>query len=308
MERVLVTGGAGFIGRNLVKSLARKGRKVVIADIAETGETDTVTAYRKDIRNAEAMQTIVRKERIDTCIHLAARVSVSDSISNPDETLDTNVKGTMSVLEACARNGIQNFVFASSAAVYGEPKTLPLREDEILNPLSPYGRSKIAGEQLVGTYKAYGKIESAVSLRFFNVYGENQNPAYAGVITKFIERLSKGLPPVIYGDGNQTRDFISVIDVVNAIELAAESGLSDTFNVASGKATSINELAQKMIEIFGLDLKPTYVESVEGDIVHSYADVTKAKNMLHFSAEQNLDSELKKMLISPTLIKKPKST
>lgn len=297
---MLVTGGAGFIGRHLVKSLSDKGNSVIVVDTAETNAvTGAKQVYRKDIRNTEAMQAIIRQESIDTCIHLAAKVSVADSVVNPDDTLDTNVKGTMSVLEACSRNGVQNFVFASSAAVYGEPMQLPLREDHVLRPLSPYGKSKVAGEELVGTYNAYGKIKNAISLRFFNVYGENQNPAYAGVITKFAERLSKGLPPIIYGDGNQTRDFVSIPDVVRAIELAADSGLSGIFNVAAGKGISVNELAKKMTIFFGLDLKPVYLEAIEGDIVHSYADVTKLRDVLYFSAKHDLDSELKSMLVRP---------
>lgn len=304
---MLVTGGAGFIGRHLVRGLSGKGCSVTVLDINEPGRVAAKAVYRKDIRNTEVVQAIIRKQQIDTCIHLAAKVSVSDSIVNPDDTLDTNVKGTLSVLEACARNGVQNFIFASSAAVYGEPRELPLREDHVLQPLSPYGKSKVAGEQLVTTYQAYGKIENAVTLRFFNVYGQNQNYAYAGVISEFAKRLSKGTSPVIYGDGNQTRDFVSVHDVVRAIELAAESRLSGVFNVATGRGISINELAKKMAALFGLDVKPAYLDAIEGDIVHSYADVTKARTLLHFSVMHDLDSELKKMLIRPALVGKPKS-
>ena len=307
---MLVTGGAGFIGRHLVRDLTKKGLSVTVLDIAESGTEGlgVKAVYRKDIRNTDAVQAIIRKEQIDTCIHLAAKVSVADSIANPDDTLDTNVKGTMSVLEACARNNVENFVFASSAAVYGEPRQLPLQEDQVLQPLSPYGRSKVAGEQLVAAYNAYDKIRHAVTLRFFNVYGPDQNPAYAGVISEFAKRLSKGESPVIYGDGNQTRDFISVHDVVRAIELAAEASLSGIFNVATGRGISISELAKKMMLLFGLDLKPVYLDAIEGDIIHSYADVTKARDLLHFSAERDLQSELKKMLVSPMLTEKPKST
>jgi UDP-glucose 4-epimerase len=305
LKNVLVTGGAGFIGRHLVDSLLKKGYRVVVLDIAEPfgRPSGNFEYYREDIRNTEAVEGVVRQSRIDTCIHLAAKVSVTDSVANPDDTLDTNVKGTMSVLEACARNKVRNFVFASSAAVYGEAKELPIREDAPLKPLSPYGESKVAGEQLVATYKAYSKIENAISLRFFNVYGENQNPVYAGVISKFAERLSKGLPPIIYGDGNQTRDFISVRDVVRAIELVANTDLSDILNIAMGRATSLNELARKMAITFGINHKPIYENSLQGDIVHSLADVTKFKNQFPSYTSLDLDSELKNICLGLSIAK-----
>lgn len=296
LQNVLVTGGAGFIGRHLVKSLAEKGSDVIVLDIAASGKIVGANAvYRKDIRDRDAVWDVIRKERIDTCIHLAAKVSVVDSVSNPAETLDVNINGTRCVLEACSQNHVQNFVFASSAAVYGEPLRLPLREDHVLRPLSPYGKSKVEGERLVAKYNADGKIKNAVTLRFFNVYGENQNPVYAGVISKFAERLSKGLPPLIYGDGRQTRDFIFVHDVVRAIELAAESNLSGVFNIATGKATSINELSKKMSTLFGFESKQTYRRRLSGDILHSYADIATTKDTLHFSAERDLDRGLKEM-------------
>jgi UDP-glucose 4-epimerase len=303
LKNVLVTGGAGFIGRHLVDSLLKKGYRVVILDIAEpfARPSGDFAYYREDIRNTEAVEGVVRQSRIDTCIHLAAKVSVADSVANPDDTLDTNVKGTVSVLEACARNKVRNFVFASSAAVYGEAKELPIREDAPLKPLSPYGESKVAGEQLVATYKAYGKIENAISLRFFNVYGENQNPVYAGVISKFAERLSKGLPPMIYGDGNQTRDFISVHDVVRAIELAGQSNLSDVFNVATGSPIKVNELARRMIELFGLPLDPEHWNPLNGDIMHSCGSIAKANCLLQFASTMDLGSEL--MRLKPALVR-----
>lgn len=303
---MLVTGGTGFIGRHLTKSLSGRGYTVVVLDIAEIYKEviGAKAIYKNDIRNTETLQTIIRDEQIDTCIHLAAKVSVSGSISNPDDTLDTNVKGTMSVLEACSNNEVLNFVFASSAAVYGEPQQLPLEEDHVLHPLSPYGKSKVEGEELVATYGACKKIRNTIVLRFFNVYGENQNPSYAGVISKFAERLSKGLPPIIYGNGNQTRDFISVHDVARAIELAAQSELSGIFNIATGKGISINDLASKMTAMFNLDLKPMYLNAKEGDITNSYGAVARAKNLLNFSAKRDLGSELRRMFVNPTIVEK----
>jgi UDP-glucose 4-epimerase len=258
-----------------------------------------VTFYKEDIRNKETIADIVKREQIDTCIHLAAKISVTDSIANPFETVDVNVNGTLSLLDACARNDVKSFIFASSAAVYGSASVLPIPEDHVLEPLSPYGASKVSGEALITSYKGSGKIKNALSLRFFNIYGEGQSPQYAGVITKFAERLARGLPPIIFGTGEQTRDFVSVNDVVNAIVQAApaDNGISGIFNIGTGKPISINELARKMIEAFKLpDLEPLYDDALEGDIMHSYADITRSKEILGFSPPDTIESSLKETL------------
>src|SRR6266849_4684864 len=249
MYNVLVTGGAGFIGHHLVKRLSAMDCKITIIDnlsnanriflhtiksaiqassvstsrfvsLNDNGINDA-SFYAEDIRNKDALIDIFKGEEIDTCVHLASKISVQESITNPGDTIDVNIKGTFNVLEACSKADVKNLVFASSSAVYGEPKTLPISEKEQLDPLSPYGASKIAGEALVASFRNTGKIQNAVSIRIFNVFGEGQSSGYAGVITKFAERLSASSPPVIYGDGNQTRDFIFVDDVVSAIVLSA---------------------------------------------------------------------------------------
>jgi UDP-glucose 4-epimerase len=210
------------------------------------------------------------------------------------------------MLEACSQNNVKTFVFASSAAVYGHAKVLlPIPEDHVLEPLSPYGATKIAGESLVNSYKNCGKIKNAVILRFFNVYGEGQSNEYAGVITNFADRLSTGLPPVIYGDGRQTRDFVSVDDVTNilitATVQAEQTGLSSTFNVGTGSPVSINELAKKMSRIFGLDnIEPIYREAKKGDILFSLADTRRLKYILKAQAKINIDDELMKIAIRST--------
>jgi UDP-glucose 4-epimerase len=318
-HKVLVTGGAGFIGHHLVKRLlCQRNYKIIVIDNLSNGNknflegsnsrssSNKFSFYKEDIRNKKNILDIFSHERIiDTCIHLAAKINVNDSIINPEDTIDVNVKGTLNVLEACSSNGVKNFIFASSAAVYGEPKKLPLSEDDhLLEPLSPYGASKVAGEALVSSYRRSKKIKNAIALRFFNVYGEGQNIEYAGVITRFAERLSRGLRPIIYGDGKQTRDFVSVNDVVNAIFLAVteadkikmSSSSSDLFNIGTGIPISIDDLAQRMIRIFGIDLEPIYYEAKEGDIKYIYADTKKSKSILKFIAIEEIESCLKQIL------------
>lgn len=313
MLKVLVTGGSGFIGHHLTKELISEKYKIVIVDnLANSNECfmnelkknknihENMVLYKQDIRNKQALFDIFKHENIDTCIHLAAQSSVQDSITKPLETIHVNVIGTLNLLEACCDNNVDNFVFASSAAVYGHPKTLPVSEDHRTQPISPYGASKVAGEALVSSFRS--SLKNCQILRFFNVYGKGQTSHYAGVITKFMERLSNRLPPIIYGKGDQTRDFVHVSDIVQAIILVAEgmpnpSDSTDnvtTFNIGTGKPTSVLELANMLIDIFGLmgKLQPIFSDPIAGDIIHSYADLRKSKDLLKFSAKEDLRSGL----------------
>jgi UDP-glucose 4-epimerase len=268
--------------------------------------------YATDIRDREAILNIFQDESADICIHLAAKISVIDSIKNPDATMDINVNGTVNVLDACHGSGVDGFVFASSAAVYGDVKRLPISEDESLRPLSPYGKSKMLAEQQVLSYNRLGKIKNAISLRIFNAYGSGQTTE-SDVITKFAKRLSIGQQPVITGDGKQTRDFVSVEDVVDAF-VSSITAIDDVnklmpklpvFNVGTGKPTSINELVQKMIKIFRFDLQPIYKERKheEKEILASYADITSAKKSLNFVAKKSIETGLRE-LIEPIVLGK----
>lgn len=318
MKTVLVTGAGGFIGSNLVRALLNdKNYELILADkngprndLSEAYNTQSqrIKFYNLDITNRESAFDIFKNHKIDTCVHLAALVNVEDSIKDPDKTMDVNVKGTINILDACSHNHIDNFVFASSAAVYGHPTRIPITEEHQLKPISPYGISKLLAEKHVSSSMNSKKIRNTISLRIFNVYGDDQF-GNVSVITKFAKRLSMGLAPIIHGTGMQKRDFVSINDVVNAMLLSIkamedsndrlESASPSIFNIGTGVATNIKDLCKQMIKLSGLDLQPTYVEgNDEADINASCADITKAKNFLNFSPNTNLSLDLERIISS----------
>jgi len=230
-------------------------------------------------------------------VHAAAYVSVCESMRKPALYFRNNVEGTANVAKACLDSGVKLMIYLSSAAVYGEPVSLPISETHPTNPTSPYGLSKLMGEELVRFYSKYGLKH--VILRLFNVYGLGQSKAYAGVVTRFIERAVKGLPPIIYGDGEQTRDFIHVRDVSEAVEQILEKGVvNETFNVGSGIPTKIKDLAELVMNIVKLNREPIYRKPRVGDIKHSYADISKAENLIDFKPKVNLNEGLKELIES----------
>ncbi len=294
-KRIVVTGGAGFIGSHIAWELVRDN-EVIVIDNLYTGKEENVPPGAKlvkaDIRDYNAVAELISSA--DYVFHEAAQVSVVESVRDPVFTEEVNVLGTLNILKALLE-GHGKLIFASSAAIYGDNPNLPLRESERPRPLSPYGVTKATGEEYLRVFhELYGL--PVVALRYFNVFGPRQSAnQYAGVISIFINRALKDEPLVIFGDGKQTRDFIYVKDIVKANVLVAESRRANgrVFNVATGKQTTILELAMKIIEITGATSSIIFDKPRPGDIRHSLADITEIKK-LGFEPEWPLEEGLKK--------------
>ncbi|MEM3550707.1 MAG: NAD-dependent epimerase/dehydratase family protein [Candidatus Bathyarchaeia archaeon] len=299
--KVLITGGAGFIGHNVAMFLRDFGFDVVVFDSLKRSSESSVKRLiernipmlKGDVLNAYALNDALRG--VDVVVHAAAYISVGESFKKPTLYLKNNVLGTASIAKACLNKGVKLLIYLSSAAVYGEPVNPPISEMHPTNPTSPYGLSKLMGEEVVRFYSKYGLKH--VILRLFNVYGLGQSKAYAGVVAKFIERAVKGLPPIIYGDGEQTRDFMHVNDVSEAIKQTIEKNVvNETFNIGSGIPTKIKDLAELVMNIVKLDRKPIHRKPRVGDIKHSYADISKAENLIDFKPRVNLNEGLKELI------------
>lgn len=295
--RILITGGAGFIGHNVALYLRNRGFEVVVVDSLERSSLYALrrlSTYEIPVVNSD-VRIFSNYEGFDIVIHAAAYVSVEESIRDPVKYFENNVVSTARVGFECAKRG-SKLIYLSSAAVYGEPIEIPVKENHQLNPKSPYGLSKLMGEQVLKQYADLYGLKHVV-LRLFNVYGPGQNPAYAGVIDSFINRLKEGEPPIIYGDGTQTRDFIYVIDVARVIEAFIEGDLFNgtSYNVGSGEETSINTLAEKLMSILEVEVKPIYTTERLGDIKRSSADISKLKDAIGFTPTP-LEKGLREML------------
>lgn len=304
--RVLVTGGAGFIGSHLVDALLARGNDVTVLDDLSNGKLDNLKNHKDnpafqfvkgDIRDVEA----VRKATADAnaLIHEAAMISVPLSIKNPELAHSINVDGTLNLLKASSNRGIKRFVFASSCAIYGEQAKLPISEDARPNPISPYARSKLTAEESCRKFYEREGLKT-VCLRYFNVYGPRQTPGeYAGVMVKFLERLRNNQPPLIHGDGEQTRDFVHVRDVVDGTLLALERGGvgGKVMNIGTGGARSINELCRIFLKSMGKTrLKPVHKPPRPGDIQSSQADISAAKKLLGFRPKVQLEEGVNMLL------------
>jgi len=306
-SKVLVTGGAGFIGSHVVDRLAEMGVEVLVVDNLFTGKVENlqkalehgnVRFFEGDIRDGGIVERVVGE--VEAVVHLAAIASVPFSVENPVLTNDVNVGGTLNLLDACVRKDVQRFVFVSSCAVYGEPSYLPVDEEHPVKPLSPYAASKVSAEVYCEVFgRVYGL--GVVVLRLFNVYGSRQRGEddYSGVISKFLENMACGRPLVVFGDGEQTRDFVHVDDVVDAVLLALESegAVGEVFNVGSGRSVSVNELVGVMGEVFGVEVEVVYEKERAGDIRASCSDISKAQRILGYRPRVTLESGLRRLVL-----------
>ncbi|MFA5105499.1 MAG: NAD-dependent epimerase/dehydratase family protein [Candidatus Micrarchaeia archaeon] len=294
---IVITGGSGFIGTHLCRRVAKSGSYLNIDLVPPKIETAESAYARGNIKNLHFVLGSTRGAGI--IYHLAAQTSVQKSIKNPVKDFYSNAAGTLNLLEACRKNDIPMLVYASSAAIYGVPQYSPIDEAHPKAPLAPYGSTKLAGDSLCELYhKTYGI--KTVRLRFFNVFGVGQDPKsqYSGVITKFAARINDNKNPAIYGDGSQTRDFVHVSDVVDAILQSAKSpaAAGKAYNIGTGVETSIKGLAQTMISLSGKKLEIDFKPALSGDIPKSIAKIDAAKADFGFAPKITLKQGLERLI------------
>jgi nucleoside-diphosphate-sugar epimerase len=303
--KLCVTGGAGFIGSNLVDRLVALGHEVVVLDNLSTGRVENLADVRGRVRFVEGdlREPSEVAEAVKGCevvFHQAALAAVARSVEQPQEVFDVNVTGTLNVLEAARSLGVRRVVFASSSSVYGDAVTLPKTESAAVRPLSPYAATKAAGEGLLAAWHATYGLET-VALRYFNVYGPRQSPRsrYAAVVPKFVEAVLAGDAPVIYGDGQQTRDFTWVGDVVDALVKAAHAPGAvgaGPINLGGGERVSVLDLAQRVARAAGRTVSPRHEPSRTGDVRHSLADIRLAREALGWTPSTALDAGLARLV------------
>ncbi len=304
MSICLVTGGAGFIGSHIVEELLSRGKKVRVIDNLSTGNIknlshliNDIEFIEGDIRDAKLVNKAMKS--IDFCFHEAALPSVARSVEDPIIVNQVNIDGTLNLLFAAKKNKIRKFIYAGSSSAYGDSPSLPKKEDMKSNPLSPYAVSKLTGEYYCRVfYSVYGL--DTLCLRYFNVFGPRQDPnsQYAAVIPKFITCFLNNTAPQIYGDGEQSRDFTYIDNVVSANMLAAEAKnvSGEVLNCACGKQTSLNDLVKLLKYLLSSKVNPDYTEPKAGDIKHSLADISKAANMLGYSLKTSFEQGVKKTI------------
>tara|TARA_Y100000817_G_scaffold304991_1_gene288601 strand:+ start:1319 stop:2221 length:903 start_codon:yes stop_codon:yes gene_type:complete len=297
--RFVVTGGAGFIGSNIVKSLIQNKHDVVVIDNLHTGKKENldpiyenIEFHLEDIRNKEKLQKIIKN--CDGIFHQAALTVVPESFEIPDEYNDVNVTGTKNIFEIAKEKDLK-VVYASSSSIYGNVKKIPISENFPKNPINPYGKTKLDTEFLAEKFSSIGC--SIIGLRYFNVYGIGQTGSYAGVITKFMNALSEKKSPIIFGDGSQIRDFIFVKDVAKANLSVMDSDINSTFlNVGTGKTISIKKLAEIMIHLYELDLTPIFQNPLPGDVAESQAQISQIESLTGWKYETELEDGLRSII------------
>jgi UDP-glucose 4-epimerase len=305
-SRILVAGGAGFIGSHIVDRLLSQDVEVTVLDNLYTGLLENLQHnndksnfhfVRGDVRSYDLIKSLVKD--VDAVFNEAAVVSVPRSLENPILANEVNVGGTLNLLKACLDSGTKRFIQASSASIYGNTETLPITEDQTSNPISPYAVAELAAENYAKVfYKQYG-LET-VCLRYFNVYGPRQIfSVYSGVTTIFLNQLSQNQSPIIFGDGTQTRDFVYVEDVVeaNILALNTKKAAGEVFNIATGMPNTINDLVGNIQEKIGKhNLKPIHKNPRPGDIKHSYASIEKAKRILGYRTKFSLENGIAELV------------
>jgi UDP-glucose 4-epimerase len=298
--KYVVTGGAGFIGSNIVKLLIKNGHNVSVIDNLHTGnlsrlkDIENKISFNKiDIRDFDKLNQNIHD--IDGIFHQAALTVVPESFEKPDEYYDVNVNGTKNIFKIAKKLGVK-VVFASSSSIYGNVNKIPIKENFKKNPINPYGKTKVEKEKLAQDFWRDGV--NIIGLRYFNVYGKGQTGSYAGVITQFMKKIDNSLPPIIHGKGDQIRDFVSVEDVAKANLKSMEADTTQDFlNIGTGKSVSILELAKLMIRISSKNLEPVFDEELPGDVEKSQADTIHSMEKIGWSYEIELDSGLKKLMI-----------
>jgi UDP-glucose 4-epimerase len=298
--KILVTGGAGFIGSHIVEYLVQRGDSVTVVDNLNTGKIENLKSVFKkinfaqiDIRDFKVLKNLM--ENIDGIFHQAAMASVQDSFRIPEKFHDVNVNGTENIFKIAKEFGIK-VVYASSSSVYGDTSILPTTESDEKRPINPYAKTKLEKDKLAEQYAKNGL--KVIGLRYFNVFGPRQSKEYAGVIKLFLERIQQGLPPLVNGDGLQIRDFVYVDDVVNANILSMESDIDfEFFNIGTGTTISILDLANIIIKFSGLKIKPIHRPALPGDVRATQADITKVKTMLKWRPATSIQDWLKSAVL-----------